>query len=169
MAKGPARTFGQDLMRGEHVVGAGPASLSAAPQNGGVLMPSHTSGDPSFYTKKRAKEAELGRELTTEEFLADHYAASDAPTASGTSIFDPVLCEIAYRWFCPPGGTVLARAAAWLMGIDRWDNARWEALEEQIGPARPATTPAGQPERPQPQSAPKRPTSWLGPRRGKWL
>jgi DNA modification methylase len=27
--------------------------------------------------------------------------------ASGTSIFDPVLCEIAYRWFCPPGGTVL--------------------------------------------------------------
>lgn len=26
---------------------------------------------------------------------------------SGTSIFDPVLCEIAYRWFCPQGGTVL--------------------------------------------------------------
>lgn len=26
---------------------------------------------------------------------------------SGTSIFDPVLCELAYRWFSPPGGTVL--------------------------------------------------------------
>lgn len=26
---------------------------------------------------------------------------------SGTSIFDPVLCEIAYRWFCPPNGVVL--------------------------------------------------------------
>lgn len=26
---------------------------------------------------------------------------------SGTSIFDPVLCEIAYSWFCPPGGEVL--------------------------------------------------------------
>jgi DNA modification methylase len=26
---------------------------------------------------------------------------------SGTSVFDPVVCEIAYRWFCPPGGTVL--------------------------------------------------------------
>lgn len=26
---------------------------------------------------------------------------------SGTSIFDPVLCEIAYRWFCPPDGVVL--------------------------------------------------------------
>jgi len=103
MAKGLARTFGQDLMRGEHVVGEKAAEKS----NGGVLMPSHTSGDPSFYTKKRAKEAELGRELTTEEFLSRHYEASDAPTASGTSIFDPVICEIAYRWFCPPAGTVL--------------------------------------------------------------
>jgi DNA modification methylase len=27
--------------------------------------------------------------------------------ASGTSIFDPVLCELAYRWFCPPGGLVI--------------------------------------------------------------
>lgn len=26
---------------------------------------------------------------------------------SGTSIFDPVLCELAYRWFCPPSGLVL--------------------------------------------------------------
>ena len=25
----------------------------------------------------------------------------------GTSIFDPVLCEIAYTWWCPPGGMVL--------------------------------------------------------------
>ena len=99
MAKSFARAFGQDLMRGEHEVGE--------KTNGGVLMPSHTSGDPQFYAKKRAKEAELGRELSTEEFLADHYEPSDAPTASGTSIFDPVLCEIAYRWFCPQGGTVL--------------------------------------------------------------
>ncbi len=28
-------------------------------------------------------------------------------TATGTSIFDPVLCEIAYRWFSPPDGLVL--------------------------------------------------------------
>lgn len=27
--------------------------------------------------------------------------------SSGTSIFDPVLCELAYRWFCPEGGAVL--------------------------------------------------------------
>jgi len=27
--------------------------------------------------------------------------------STGTSIFDPVVCEIAYRWFCPPAGIVL--------------------------------------------------------------
>jgi hypothetical protein len=27
-----------------------------------------------------------------------------ATTGSGTSVFDPVLCELIYRWFCPPGG-----------------------------------------------------------------
>lgn len=26
---------------------------------------------------------------------------------SGTSIFDPTLCELCYRWFCPPRGLVL--------------------------------------------------------------
>lgn len=30
-----------------------------------------------------------------------------AGNQTGTSIFDPVLCEIAYRWFSPKGGTVL--------------------------------------------------------------
>jgi DNA modification methylase len=27
--------------------------------------------------------------------------------APGTSIFDPVLCELVYRWFSPPGGAIL--------------------------------------------------------------
>jgi hypothetical protein len=31
----------------------------------------------------------------------------DEGVASGTSIFDPVLCELAYSWFCPQGGTIL--------------------------------------------------------------
>jgi hypothetical protein len=26
---------------------------------------------------------------------------------SGTSVFDPVLCELAYRWFCPASGVIL--------------------------------------------------------------
>jgi ParB-like chromosome segregation protein Spo0J len=29
------------------------------------------------------------------------------PTFAGTSVFDPVLCELAYRWFSPPASAVL--------------------------------------------------------------
>ena len=36
--------------------------------------------------------------------LAGSYNASHQ---SGTSIFDPVLCELVYRWFSPPAGRVL--------------------------------------------------------------
>ena len=31
----------------------------------------------------------------------------DEDVIGGTSIFDPVLCEVAYRWFCLPGGAIL--------------------------------------------------------------
>jgi hypothetical protein len=34
-------------------------------------------------------------------------AAGVDALASGTSIFDPVLCELIYRWFSPPDGVVL--------------------------------------------------------------
>lgn len=33
--------------------------------------------------------------------------ANSQPANDGTSIFDPVLCELAYRWFCPSGGQVV--------------------------------------------------------------
>lgn len=78
-----------------------------APQHvDGVLMKSDSGNDPTYYFKKQEAEKRLGRELTTEEFQRDHY---EGPTSyeSGTSIFDPVLCEIAYRWFSPAAGHVL--------------------------------------------------------------
>lgn len=34
-----------------------------------------------------------------------NYKSIDGYT--GTSIFDPVLCELMYKWFCPEGGTIL--------------------------------------------------------------
>lgn len=37
----------------------------------------------------------------------EHEGSESVETQSGTSIFDPVLCELAYRWFCPTGGSVL--------------------------------------------------------------
>ena len=58
----------------------------------------------SVYHAKNRHEAQIGRKVSWEEFYAAH---PDAAVQSGTSIFDPVLCELAYRWFCPPGGTVL--------------------------------------------------------------
>jgi hypothetical protein len=72
----------------------------------GLLMTSDSGNDPAYYWKKQAAERRLGRELTTEEFQRDHYQGPDA-YEGGTSIFDPVLCEVVYRWFCPPGGSVL--------------------------------------------------------------
>lgn len=35
------------------------------------------------------------------------YPVEQLQKASSTSIFDPVLCELTYRWFCPPQGRVL--------------------------------------------------------------
>lgn len=63
MSKSFARTFAQDLMRGEHRVGGG-------------------------------------------ERMTDAHTV-DSEEQSGTSIFDPVLTELCYKWFCPPGGVIL--------------------------------------------------------------
>lgn len=38
---------------------------------------------------------------------ADLHCSVDDQSGTGTSIFDPVLCELAYRWFSPEGGMVL--------------------------------------------------------------
>jgi len=69
---------------------------------------------------------------------------------------------------------IYARAAAWIVGADRWPEATWRALEAQVGPAPAAgeadaaTAPiAGRIAR-RPAPAPRRPRTWLGPR-GKWL
>lgn len=66
---------------------------------------------------------------------------------------------------------VYARAAAWLMGIDRWDNHRWEQLEAQLDrPTGPSETPpAGQPNRPTTIQRPKRKSEWLKTGRGNWF
>ena len=37
----------------------------------------------------------------------DDYKGGDCWSGSGTSIFDPVLCELIYKWFCPEQGTIL--------------------------------------------------------------
>ena len=37
----------------------------------------------------------------------EDYNGGDAWKGAGTSIFDPVLCELIYKWFCPNSGHIL--------------------------------------------------------------
>jgi len=64
-------------------------------------------------------QSELGRaadllHLSPAEQARARWAAGDDPVAepegmqgAGTSVFDPVLCELAYRWWAPAGGAIL--------------------------------------------------------------
>ena len=79
----------------------GPADLQKQYVDG-VLMKSDSGNDPTYYFKKQAKEKELGRKLTTKEFQENYYEGPET-YLSGSSIFDPVLCELIYRWFMEPG------------------------------------------------------------------
>lgn len=83
MTRDYARTFGQDLMRGEHVVGGGQAMSAATGLSYGV----------NEWVREKIADGDIAGGLSSEQ--------------SGTSIFDPVICELAYRWFSPPRGVVL--------------------------------------------------------------
>lgn len=57
-------------------------------------------------------QGELGREAKSNDFkdwIADkEYTTREYKTLpSTTSVFDPVLCELMYKWFCTDGGTIL--------------------------------------------------------------
>lgn len=83
-------------MRGEHKVGK---------KDNGLLGFSEQAR--SHYKKQVNVSGTLGKSFTTIH-PNDNYEQKDGQVStSGTSIFDPVLCELAYRWFCPPVGAVL--------------------------------------------------------------
>lgn len=63
-----------------------------------------SSQPPGAYKAKNAYEEKIGQKISWEEFAE---LFPDAMAYSATSIFDPVLCELAYRWFCPQGGTII--------------------------------------------------------------
>lgn len=65
------------------------------------------SNHPRYYEQKCAIESKLGHEISTAVFERDHFVVPDSEIQSGTSIFDPVLCELVYTWFSPPAGHVL--------------------------------------------------------------
>lgn len=100
--KGKARVFGQDLMRGE-------GDIVPGGHKKGTLYHSLSGRVPTYYRQKRAIEDVLGRTLDNKEFEEQYLVIADNSTieATGTSIFDPVLCEVAYSWFTAVGGQVL--------------------------------------------------------------
>ena len=59
---------------------------------------------PATYAAKNAYEAALGRKASWAEFAQAH---PDKIRHQGTSVFDPVLCELVYRWFSAPNHVVL--------------------------------------------------------------
>lgn len=89
-------------------------------------------------------ESELGRSdgLTFSpsegsDFQAAWEAKMGAGMMGGTSVFDPVLCELAYRWFTPPGARVLDPfAGGSVRGVTASVLARWyygvELRAEQV-------------------------------------
>lgn len=115
---GTARAFAVDLLKGERIVGVSPedqqAQERAAASNpdirSGLLAdgwhgrdnrkaPRHTAipgggtGENSAWKFKTENGYETGPESQVSGY--------------GTSVFDPVLCELMIRWFCPTGGHLL--------------------------------------------------------------
>lgn len=56
----------------------------------------------AYWEKMYRIDSERGR---GENLLG--YQGLGGAAARGTSVFCPVLTELVYRWFCPPGGRVL--------------------------------------------------------------
>lgn len=98
MGRGDNLTYGDpelgdlDLYRNKNKANAAP---------GGSAMPA------TDYSKTRARGDGAGRSQfgkCLETGIGEAYGRKEM---NATSIFDPVLCELAYRWFCPPGGQIV--------------------------------------------------------------
>lgn len=88
------------------------------------LIPPFTVFDArqGYWVERKRKWLELGIEsevgrgnIPLKKRAPDHFVHQGSLNKirgnelfkTGTSIFDPVLCEIAYRWWCPVGGSIL--------------------------------------------------------------
>lgn len=78
-----------------------------------VVPPFSVLDSRQEYWRRRRKawldlgiESEKGRERNLLNF-SEEMVAVMGDAGQGTGVFDPLLCEVFYRWFCPPGGLVL--------------------------------------------------------------
>lgn len=67
----------------------------------GTLFESKVAIGPDYMRKKKAAEKKAGRKMSNEEFEENFLTSGTGSRLSdtGTSIFDPVLCETQYLWF----------------------------------------------------------------------
>lgn len=65
-----------------------------------------SSQSPQIYEVRNKLREALGYDPSWEE-ITKYCNEHDIPMMSGTSIFDPVLCELVYKWFCTQGGKIL--------------------------------------------------------------
>lgn len=84
--------------------GRGENGFNAAPGGSPMVSGYGPNGERMTGLKNMGRTFVKGRNSSDE---MDPVSAAILEAGSGTSIFDPVLCELAYGWFCPPGGLVL--------------------------------------------------------------
>lgn len=66
-------------------------------KHGGLTF-ANSSQPKATYLAKEAYEKKIGKKITWDEFAE---LFPEEMVQNGTSVFDPVLCEVGYRWFCP--------------------------------------------------------------------
>jgi hypothetical protein len=95
-----------ELGRGEDAVASGSLKPATTLGKDGKTVRGDGVGRPIEDISRRAadKRSNINDSPSRPEWATGTGTENMAP---GTSIFDPVLAELAYRWFCPPGGMVL--------------------------------------------------------------
>lgn len=71
-------------------------------ENGLIWAASHQP--PKAYEQKNEYEKIVGKTISWDDFF---FLFPEYATYNGTSIFDPVLCELIYRWFSKDGDKIL--------------------------------------------------------------
>jgi len=92
-----------ELGRGENLLGLSEQSRSYYRTASGCVY-SQDLMKSKHYTRR---EADRRSNITGAAKMPEYSDIGLEYIAPGTSIFDPVLCEVVYRWFCPAGGRVL--------------------------------------------------------------
>jgi len=85
----------------ESDLGRGPNLLKMSASANQVMQP----GGAKAYKQRHGGSIQgLTDHISTQAYRK---AGEELASAEGTSIFDPVLCELLVRWFSPPGGRIL--------------------------------------------------------------